>query len=83
MFKAAFPLASLAEEEAERTYHKTLPTAGNEEVAGNVWIAPEDGMCYVALDRTRWRLTGSNSTRACGGVWLEGLDCGARGSRTH
>ncbi|GME57062.1 apses transcription factor [Neofusicoccum parvum] len=47
MFKAAFPLASLAEEEAERTYHKTLPTAGNEEVAGNVWIAPEDALALA------------------------------------
>lgn len=49
MFKAAFPWASLAEEETERTHHKSLPTAGDEEVAGNVWISPEDGMFCVTL----------------------------------
>ena len=43
MFKAAFPWASLAEEEAERRYQKTFPSAGPEEVAGSVWIAPEEG----------------------------------------
>ncbi|KAH7030161.1 apses transcription factor-like protein [Macrophomina phaseolina] len=47
MFKAAFPWASLAEEEAERDHHKTLPTAGDEEVAGNVWIAPEDALALA------------------------------------
>ncbi|KAK7713187.1 hypothetical protein SLS57_007518 [Botryosphaeria dothidea] len=44
MFKAAFPWASLADEEAERSHHKTLSTAGDEEVAGNVWISPEDAL---------------------------------------
>jgi hypothetical protein len=43
MFKAAFPWASTEEEQAERKHHKTLPTAGHEEVAGNVWISPEHG----------------------------------------
>lgn len=43
MFKAAFPWASLAEEEAERRFQKTFPSAGQEEVAGSVWIAPEEG----------------------------------------
>lgn len=43
MFKAAFPWASVAEEEAERKYQKTFPSAGSEEVAGSVWVAPEDG----------------------------------------
>ncbi|KAF1964609.1 apses transcription factor-like protein [Bimuria novae-zelandiae CBS 107.79] len=42
MFKAAFPWASHNEEDAERKYHKTFSTAGNEEVAGSVWLAPED-----------------------------------------
>ncbi|KAF2143775.1 uncharacterized protein K452DRAFT_296758 [Aplosporella prunicola CBS 121167] len=44
MFKAAYPWATLAQEEAERNHHKTLPTAGDEEVAGNVWISPEDAL---------------------------------------
>lgn len=43
MFKAAFPWASVEEELEERQYHKTLPSSGNEEVAGNVWISPEEG----------------------------------------
>lgn len=44
MFKAAFPWASLAEEEAERKYQKTFPSAGLDEVAGSVWIAPEEAL---------------------------------------
>jgi hypothetical protein len=43
MFKAAFPWASLAEEEAERRFQKKFPSAGPDEVAGSVWIAPEEG----------------------------------------
>ncbi|OCK86906.1 uncharacterized protein K441DRAFT_691421 [Cenococcum geophilum 1.58] len=44
MFKAAFPWASVAEEEAERKYQKTFPSADSEEVAGSVWVAPEDAL---------------------------------------
>ncbi|KAL5117913.1 hypothetical protein ACEQ8H_004232 [Pleosporales sp. CAS-2024a] len=44
MFKAAFPWASLAEEEAERRYQKTFSSAGGDEVAGSVWIAPEEAL---------------------------------------
>ncbi|KAF1846627.1 uncharacterized protein K460DRAFT_127240 [Cucurbitaria berberidis CBS 394.84] len=44
MFKAAFPWASLAEEEEERKYQKTFPSAGPDEVAGSVWIAPEEAL---------------------------------------
>lgn len=44
MFKAAFPWASLAEEEAERKYQKSFHSAGQEEVAGSVWIAPEEAL---------------------------------------
>jgi len=43
MFKAAFPWASLVEEEAKRRHQKTLTTAGRKEVAGSVWVAPEEG----------------------------------------
>ncbi|PSN61865.1 hypothetical protein BS50DRAFT_147211 [Corynespora cassiicola Philippines] len=44
MFKAAFPWASLAEEEAERKYQKTFPSAGPDEVAGSVWVAPGEAL---------------------------------------
>ncbi|UPX18831.1 uncharacterized protein EKO05_0009119 [Ascochyta rabiei] len=44
MFKAAFPWATLAEEETERRYQKTFPSAGPDEVAGSVWIAPEEAL---------------------------------------
>ncbi|KAF1919780.1 apses transcription factor-like protein [Ampelomyces quisqualis] len=44
MFKAAFPWASHAEEEAERKFQKSFPSAGDDEVAGSVWIAPEEAL---------------------------------------
>jgi hypothetical protein len=47
MFKAAFPWASSKEQEAERAHHKTLPSAGDEEVANNVWISPSEGTLTV------------------------------------
>ncbi|KAK8162116.1 apses transcription factor-like protein [Phyllosticta citrichinensis] len=43
MFKAAFPWASQDDEEQERIYHNTLTSAGDE-VAGNVWVSPEDAL---------------------------------------
>ncbi|KAK8163583.1 hypothetical protein BC567DRAFT_166473 [Phyllosticta citribraziliensis] len=43
MFKAAFPWASQDDEEQERVYHNTLTSAGDE-VAGNVWVSPEDAL---------------------------------------
>ena len=43
MFKAAFPWASKEEELKERTYHKKLSSSGPDEVAGNVWVSPEEG----------------------------------------
>ncbi|KAF2196401.1 hypothetical protein GQ43DRAFT_445144 [Delitschia confertaspora ATCC 74209] len=47
MFKAAFPWASLAEEQKERSYHRSLSTAepkAMREIAGSVWISPETAL---------------------------------------
>jgi hypothetical protein len=43
MFKAAFPWAQHEEEQAEKDYIKSLDDTSSEEVAGNVWIHPEQG----------------------------------------
>lgn len=47
MFKAAFPWAQQEEEAAEKEYIKSLDTTSSEEVAGNVWIHPDQG-AFVA-----------------------------------
>lgn len=44
MFKAAFPYAQQEDEAREKEYVKTLPAASSEEVAGNVWIDPHQGL---------------------------------------
>ncbi|KIX08308.1 uncharacterized protein Z518_02964 [Rhinocladiella mackenziei CBS 650.93] len=41
MFKIAFPWATHAEEKEERDYLKSLDSTSQDEVAGNVWVAPE------------------------------------------
>jgi hypothetical protein len=51
MYKAAFPWSNQEEEHLERRHHKSLPSGKGEEVAGNVWIAPEDGKCGCNLPR--------------------------------
>lgn len=43
MFKAAFPWAQQEEEGAEKDYIKSLDSTSREEVAGNVWIHPDQG----------------------------------------
>ena len=46
MFKAAFPWAQQEEEAAEKDYIKSLDSTSREEVAGNVWIHPDQGKKY-------------------------------------
>lgn len=43
MFKIAFPWATHAEEKAERDYLKELDSTSQDEIAGNVWVAPQFG----------------------------------------
>ena len=54
MFKIACPWALQAEEKAEREYLKTKEATSQDEVAGNVWIAPEFGEHKI---RIHWKDT--------------------------
>lgn len=55
MFKIAFPWATHAEEKEERDYLKSLTSTSQDEIAGNVWIAPEFGKRTCQL--SRWSIT--------------------------
>lgn len=54
MFKAAFPYASVEEEATEKEYIKSFPEASSEEVAGNVWINPEQGKLPSRLSQASY-----------------------------
>ena len=43
MFKAAFPWAKHAEEDAEKEYIKAMTSTATDEIAGNVWISEHFG----------------------------------------
>ncbi|EXJ84433.1 hypothetical protein A1O3_05101 [Capronia epimyces CBS 606.96] len=48
MFKIAFPWASHAEEKEERDYLRSLHATSQDEVAGNIWVAPEFALQLAA-----------------------------------
>ncbi|EXJ94540.1 hypothetical protein A1O1_02936 [Capronia coronata CBS 617.96] len=55
MFKIAFPWAAHAEEKEERDYLKSLDATSQDEVAGNVWVAPEFALELAAdYGLTEW-----------------------------
>lgn len=60
MFKAAFPWAKIAEENAERDYIKDLPSTAHDEVAGNVWVNEHYGMENSLIYRQAILTEGSN-----------------------
>ncbi|KAK7905647.1 hypothetical protein LTR67_000370 [Exophiala xenobiotica] len=48
MFKIAFPWATHAEEKDERDYLKGLDGTSQDEIAGNVWVAPQFALALAA-----------------------------------
>ena len=65
MFKAAFPYAQQEEELAEKEYLKGMENTSSEEVAGNVWIHPDQGTLHYtarASKASRWSRKASSLT---------------------
>lgn len=74
MFKAAFPWASHKEEDAERQYHKKFSSAGDEEVAGSVWLAPEEGKSSTLAVKDRLILITHRSASSVRAIRHASLD---------
>ncbi len=81
MFKAAFPWAKVAEENAERDYIKVLPSTAHDEVAGNVWVNERHGTFNLPI--TQHAILTKQSHQISGRVWHISVDCSSSGRDSH